>query len=53
VHQNDYGCALKAYRRSVIGGVRLDGEMHRFVPIDAAWYGARIAEIPANHSPRG
>ena len=52
VHLHDYGCSLKAYRRSVIGPVRLYGEMHRFVPIYAAWYGARIAEIPVNHSPR-
>ena len=35
VHLHDYGCSLKAYRRSVIGPVRLYGEMHRFVPIYA------------------
>lgn len=52
VRLHDYGCTLKAYRRDVIGPVRLYGEMHRFVPIYAAWYGARIAEIPVNHSPR-
>jgi glycosyltransferase involved in cell wall biosynthesis len=52
VHLHDYGCSLKAYRRGVIGPVRLYGEMHRFVPIYAAWYGARITEIPVNHSPR-
>lgn len=52
VHLHDYGCTLKAYRRAVIGPVRLYGEMHRFVPIYASWYGARIAEIPVNHSPR-
>ena len=52
VHLHDYGCTLKAYRRTVIGEVRLYGEMHRFVPIYAAWYGARIAEIPVNHNAR-
>ena len=52
VHLHDYGCTLKAYRRSVIGEVRLYGEMHRFVPIYAAWYGARITELPVNHAPR-
>ena len=52
VHLHDYGCSLKAYRRSVIGPVRLYGEMHRFEPIYAAWYGARIAEVPVHHSPR-
>ena len=52
VHLHDYGCSLKAYRREVIGSVRLYGEMHRFVPIYASWYGARITEIPVNHKPR-
>ena len=52
VRLHDYGCTLKAYRRDVIGPVRLYGEMHRFVPIYASWYGARIAEIPVNHRPR-
>jgi glycosyltransferase involved in cell wall biosynthesis len=52
VRLHDYGCSLKAYRRSVLGPVRLYGEMHRFVPIYASWYGARVTEIPVNHSPR-
>ena len=26
--------------------------MHRFVPIYAAWYGARITEMPVSHKPR-
>ena len=52
VRLHDYGCSLKAYRRDVIGPIRLYGEMHRFIPIYASWYGARIAEIPVNHSPR-
>ncbi|HVJ33099.1 MAG TPA: glycosyltransferase family 2 protein [Terriglobia bacterium] len=52
VHLQDYGCSLKAYRRSVLDGVRLYGEMHRFVPIYASWMGAKIAEIPVSHSPR-
>jgi len=48
----DYGCSLKAYRRVVLDGVRLYGEMHRFIPIYASWMGARIAEIPVSHHPR-
>lgn len=48
----DYGCTMKAYRRNVIKGVRLYGEMHRFIPIYASWEGAKIAEIPVNHHPR-
>jgi len=52
VRLRDYGCSLKAYRREVLDGVRLYGEMHRFVPIYASWMGARITEIAVNHSPR-
>ena len=52
VRLHDYGCSLKAYRRDVIWNVRLYGEMHRFVPIYAAWYGARIAEVVVRHHPR-
>lgn len=52
VHLHDYGCSLKAYRRDVIKGVKLYGEMHRFVPIYASWFGARVAEIPVTHHAR-
>lgn len=52
VHLHDYGCSLKAYRREVLEGVKLYGEMHRFVPIYAAWNGARVTEIPVAHHPR-
>jgi dolichol-phosphate mannosyltransferase len=49
---HDYGCSLKAYRRDVLEDVRLYGEMHRFIPIYAAWSGARVAEIPVKHHAR-
>jgi glycosyltransferase involved in cell wall biosynthesis len=49
---HDYGCSLKAYRRDVLEGVRLYGEMHRFVPIYASWNGARVAEMEVTHHPR-
>lgn len=49
---HDYGCTLKAYRRSVLENVRLYGEMHRFVPIYASWEGAAISELEVNHHPR-
>jgi glycosyltransferase involved in cell wall biosynthesis len=49
---HDYGCSLKAYRREVLEGVRLYGEMHRFVPIYASWMGAKVTEIPVNHYAR-
>jgi glycosyltransferase involved in cell wall biosynthesis len=49
---HDFGCTLKAYRRSVLSGVRLYGELHRFIPIFARWQGARVAELVVNHRPR-
>jgi dolichol-phosphate mannosyltransferase len=52
VHLHDYGCTLKAYRRCVIGDLRLYGEMHRFIPIYAHWLGARVTEIEVKHHPR-
>jgi len=52
VRLHDYGCSLKAYRRQVLEGVRLYGEMHRFIPIYASWQGAKVAEIPVSHHPR-
>ena len=52
VRLHDYGCSLKAYRRDVIKGVRLYGEMHRFIPIYASWLGAKVTEVPVRHHPR-
>jgi glycosyltransferase involved in cell wall biosynthesis len=49
---NDFGCTMKAYRRRVLEGVRLYGEMHRFIPIFATWQGARVTELVVNHRPR-
>jgi len=52
VQLHDFGCSLKAYRAEFIKGVRLYGEMHRFLPVYAKWHGARITEIPVNHYAR-
>jgi len=52
VHLHDYGCALKVYRAKVIQGIRLYGEMHRFIPALAADVGARIIEVPVQHHAR-
>jgi glycosyltransferase involved in cell wall biosynthesis len=52
VKLHDYGCTLKAYRREVLSGFRLYGEMHRFIPAFAGQVGARIAEVPVRHHPR-
>jgi glycosyltransferase involved in cell wall biosynthesis len=49
---HDFGCTMKAYRRSVLQGVRLYGEMHRFIPIFASWQGARVTELVVHHRAR-
>jgi hypothetical protein len=45
-------CGLKAYRADVVHGLRLYGELHRFIPVLAHYRGFRIAELPVNHRPR-
>ena len=52
VQLHDYGCSLKAYRRDIIGQVRLYGEMHRFIPALCRWVGGTVTEIPVNHHAR-
>lgn len=49
---HDFGCTLKAYRRQILQDVNLYGEMHRFLPVLAAWVGGRIAEVEVTHYPR-
>lgn len=49
---HDYGCTLKAYRSEIVKEVRLYGEMHRFIPIYASWFGGKITELPVHHHPR-
>jgi len=52
IRLHDYGCTLKAYRREVLEGINLYGEMHRFVPALVSQVGARVTEIPVGHRPR-
>lgn len=52
VRLHDYGCTLKIYRREVITGYHLYGEMHRFIPVYANSVGARITEVPVHHHAR-
>ncbi len=48
----DFGTTFKAYRAEVLKDVNLYGELHRFIPALASFYGARIAEVPIRSSPR-
>jgi glycosyltransferase involved in cell wall biosynthesis len=49
---HDFGCTLKAYRRTALEDVHLYGEMHRFLPALCRWRGARLSEVVVNHRPR-
>jgi glycosyltransferase involved in cell wall biosynthesis len=49
---HDFGCTLKAYRREIVQDVSLYGEMHRFLPVLAAWVGGRVTEMEVTHHPR-
>jgi glycosyltransferase involved in cell wall biosynthesis len=49
---HDFGTTFKAYRREIIHNIPLYGEMHRFIPALAAWYGASICEIPIKNVAR-
>lgn len=52
VELHDYGCSLKVLRADVVKGIRLYGEMHRFIPAVASSIGVRVAEVVVNHRPR-
>src|SRR5947209_8492064 len=48
----DFGTTFKAYRAEILKDVNLYGELHRFIPALASFYGARIAEVPIRNTPR-
>ncbi|MCK4352992.1 glycosyltransferase family 2 protein [candidate division WOR-3 bacterium] len=52
VRLHDFGCTLKAYRKTILNGLKLYGEMHRFIPAILSFKGARITELEVNHKPR-
>ena len=52
VHIKDMGCTLRAMRRDLAEALPLYGELHRFVPVLAQQYGARLAQVPVRHHPR-
>src|SRR5947207_11693245 len=52
VDLRDFGTTFKAYRAEILKDVHLYGELHRFIPALASFYGARIAEVPIRNSPR-
>jgi len=52
VHISDYGCTLKLFKKDVAKNLGLYGELHRYIPVLASMYGARMTEMPVRHHPR-
>jgi glycosyltransferase involved in cell wall biosynthesis len=52
VSLNDFNCGFKAYRAEVVRELDLYGELHRFIPVLAAFRGFRTREVPVAHAPR-
>jgi len=52
VHLRDYGCTLKVFKNVVAKNLGLYGELHRFIPVLAKLYGAKIVEVDVKHHAR-
>ncbi len=52
VYLRDYGCTLKLFKRDVAKNLGLYGELHRFIPVLAKLYGAKMTEMDVRHHPR-
>ncbi|MGH9793153.1 MAG: glycosyltransferase family 2 protein [Candidatus Acidiferrales bacterium] len=52
IELHDFGTTFKAYRAEVLKEVNLYGELHRFIPALASFYGARVAEVPIRNTQR-
>lgn len=52
VMMHDYGCMLRAYRRSVVDAMLQCGEHSMFIPILANSFAASTSEITVKHAPR-
>lgn len=52
VKLRDYGCMLRAYRRSVVDSINQCQESSSFIPALANLFAQRVAEIPVGHAER-
>ncbi|MDP8304997.1 MAG: glycosyltransferase family 2 protein [Candidatus Chlorobium antarcticum] len=49
---HDINCGLKVYRSSLSASLELHGDMHRYIPVLAAWRGFKVSEVAVSHRPR-
>lgn len=53
VYLHDFNCGLKAYKLEVVKTIKLYGEMHRYIPVQAKWNGfTKIGEKVVQHQAR-
>jgi glycosyltransferase involved in cell wall biosynthesis len=52
VYIKDYGCTLKLFKSDVAKNLGLYGELHRYIPVLASMYGARMTQMDVRHHPR-
>ena len=52
VRGRDFNSGFKAMRRPVADSLELYGELHRYIPVLANWYGFRVGEVDVHHRPR-
>ena len=53
IQLHDFNCGLKAYKKRVVKGIEVYGEMHRYIPVIAKWAGfKKIGEKPVQHQAR-
>jgi len=49
---SDYGCTLKLFTHDVAKNLCLYGELHRYIPVLATMYGAKMTEVDVKHHAR-
>ena len=52
VDGQDFNSGFKLMRREVAESINLYGELHRYIPVLAAWLGFRVTEVTVNHRDR-
>ena len=52
IYLKDYGCTLKIFKKDVAKNLSLYGELHRFIPVLAKIYGAKMTEMDVKHHSR-
>ncbi len=49
---HDFNCGFKAYRKEVLDGIKIYGELHRYIPVLAQELGYTNTEVSVKHNKR-